>query len=75
MNEERNIYIGYTKDLKKRLIYHNSGKSRYTKGHKWELIYYEAFRAKQDAMRREKSLKKGQSRRWLIERIKHSLHS
>ena len=38
-------YVGYTKDLKKRLYLHNSGKgAKFTRGRKWKLIYKEAFK-------------------------------
>ena len=68
------LYIGYTYDLKRRMEEHNSGKSKYTKGRKWELIYYEAYKAKEDATKREYQLKRGvQQKRWLKERIKHSI--
>lgn len=52
------LYIGYTKDLRKRLTEHNSGLNRATKGKiPWELIYYEAYKASRDATKREKMLK------------------
>ncbi|MFZ2521883.1 MAG: GIY-YIG nuclease family protein [Minisyncoccia bacterium] len=41
--KDNNLYTGYTNDLKRRLIEHNSGKSKSTKSRKpFELIYYEA---------------------------------
>ena len=69
------IYTGYTSDLKERLATHNQGKNRSTRGRKWKLVYYEAYRSEQDARKREHHLKKsGQARRWLKERIKMSLN-
>ena len=54
------LYIGYTSDLKKRFIEHNSGKSTYTKTRgPWSLIYYEAFKSRKDAKNREVYLKSG----------------
>lgn len=54
----RRLYIGYTADLKGRLAQHNSGNSRATKaGKPYELVYYEAYRAKSDALKRERQLK------------------
>ena len=33
-------YVGYTKDIKKRISLHNSGKgAKFTRGRKWKLIY------------------------------------
>lgn len=52
-------YIGYTKDLKLRLIYHNGGKSKYTKTKRpWNLVYYEAYASDSWARKREIQLKK-----------------
>lgn len=69
------IYIGYTIDLKARLEKHNNGKSFATKSKTpWELVYYEAFKDKQDALVREKMLKyDGKGKGLLKRRIKRSL--
>lgn len=69
------IYIGYTEDLKKRLKLHNQGGVDSTKlGKPWELIYYEAYKIKEDATHREKMLKQdGRSRTWLKKRLRESL--
>ena len=73
-NEKGTKYIGYTSNLKRRLDEHNQGINESTKGHKWMLVYYEAFRAERDARKREKNLKQsGQGRRWLYERVSESL--
>ena len=73
-NELSKIYIGRTADLEKRIIAHNKGLNTSTKGHQWELIYYEAYKSIEDALEREKQLKKhGQAKRWLKHRIARSL--
>ena len=73
---ERKFYIGFTRDVEQRLLSHNAGRNRSTKGSRWELVYYEAYASKQDARCRERSLKKhGQSLRALKERIDGSLLS
>ena len=52
-------YVGYTKDLNKRLHNHNNNKgAKSTKGHKWELIYKKKFISKTKAMSYEYKLKK-----------------
>ena len=53
-------YIGYTNDLKKRVKAHNEGKgAKYTKGRgPVELIYYEEYEEKSQAMRREWEMKR-----------------
>ena len=74
INEQREIYIGYSADLKARVEAHNLGINRSTKGHQWRLVYCEAYLAEQDAREREKGLKiSGQAKRWLKERIANSL--
>lgn len=61
-----NTYIGYTKDLKRRLREH--------RGKKPGLLYYEAYKDERDARAREQKLKmRGQSIRWLKQRLKFSL--
>ncbi len=58
-NELRNqIYVGSTKDLRRRLAEHNKGKEKSTKRYlPWTLIYYEAFNHEKYARDREKKLK------------------
>ena len=52
-------YVGYTKDLKKRISLHNSGKgAKFTRGRKWKLIYKEKFLSKNKAISREYYIKK-----------------
>lgn len=52
-------YVGYTKDLKKRISLHNLGKgAKFTRGRKWKLIYKEIFNSKNKAISREYYIKK-----------------
>ena len=53
------LYSGYTNDLEHRLAVHNSGKgAKYTRARlPVQLVYYEGFCSKRDAMRREAKLK------------------
>lgn len=69
------IYTGYSSDLKKRFTEHNNGKSKATKPYlPWELIFYEAYKSKSDAKRREMYLKTTKGRKaiklMLIDSIK-----
>tara|TARA_B100000963_G_scaffold210015_1_gene182979 strand:- start:3088 stop:3351 length:264 start_codon:yes stop_codon:yes gene_type:complete len=51
-------YVGYTNNLKKRIILHNSGKgAKFTRGRKWKLIYKEKFTSKNKAISREYYIK------------------
>jgi len=53
------IYIGFTKNLERRLVSHNSNINRATKRAegKWILVYAEAYRTERDARVRENKLK------------------
>lgn len=68
------FYIGYTNDLKRRLLKHNQKLNFSTKLYApWKLIYYEACLEKSDAERREFYLKTSQGRRMIKMRIKDYL--
>ncbi|MBR4026932.1 MAG: GIY-YIG nuclease family protein [Lachnospiraceae bacterium] len=58
--KDNSLYIGWTNDLEKRIKAHNEGKgAKYTRPRRpVELVYYEAFATKQEAMSREYHLKK-----------------
>jgi putative endonuclease len=66
------LYIGYTADLKQRLLSHNElAKKGWTvKYRPWELIYSEEFMDKSLAMKREKELKSHNRRDFLRTLIK-----
>jgi len=65
-------YIGYSTDLKRRILEHNNKKCRSTSfDGPWELVYYEAFKLENDARREEIFLKTGKGR----ERIKFLFNS
>ncbi|ODS33854.1 MAG: GIY-YIG nuclease superfamily protein [Candidatus Scalindua rubra] len=71
----KKIYIGYTSDLKRRLKEHNEGKNYTTlRMLPIELVYYEAYKSKEDAKNREKQLKRyGNALLFLKKRIKKCL--
>ncbi len=69
-------YVGFTSNLQKRLIDHNSGGTKSTKRQKgsWALIYAEAYRSESDARDRERRLKNhGSGKRELFKRLQGSL--
>ena len=58
-NNKKISYVGYTNDLKKRIKLHNTGKgAKFTRGKKWNLVYYEKYDSKSTAMKEEFRLKK-----------------
>lgn len=72
---DKSLYIGCTGNLRKRFVEHNEGKTKSIK-HKRPLvlIYYEAYRDKTDARKREIELKKNSYRKeQLIKRLENSL--
>lgn len=59
-------YIAYSTNLKQRLKSHNHGDNKATKPYRpFDLIFYEAFKNKEDAKRREVYLKSIKGRRAL----------
>jgi len=56
--KDNSFYVGYTNNIERRLKEHNNGLVGYTKTRKpWNLVYYEAFLALEDARSRESNLK------------------
>lgn len=72
-------YIGCTKNLRKRIEEHKDSAGCQTTQNvddstQWKLIYYEAYREKSDATRREARLKDyGAARGHLYKRVKDSI--
>ena len=57
-------YVGYTKNLKKRIQLHNTGKgAKFTRGRTWKLIYKEILKSKSKAISREYYIKNNKSLR------------
>ena len=57
-DKKKITYVGYTSDLKKRIILHNLGKgAKFTRGRKWKLIYKEKISSKKEAISREYYIK------------------
>jgi len=57
-------YVGYTNNLKKRILLHNNGKgAKFTRGREWSLIYKEKFNSKSKAISREYYIKNNRTLR------------
>ncbi len=60
------IYVGMSQDVDQRLIQHNDGKTRSTKGYRpWKLIYREELASRIEARVKEKYLKSGVGKEFL----------
>ena len=60
-------YVGWTKDVRKRLKKHNLGLgAKFTRGRKWKLLYFESLKSKSKAMAREYQIKKDRKLRKII---------
>jgi len=56
-------YVGFSRDVTRRLESHNQGKNRYTSAYRpWRLVMYSAFPSETQARAFEKYLKSGSGR-------------
>ena len=61
-NPEGRLYIGFTTDLDRRVRQHQEGNAGWTRCRgPWELVYFETFTDRSEAMRRERNLKRGKT--------------
>lgn len=59
-NSNGRLYIGFTTDLERRVQQHQQGEGGWTRGRgPWELVHFETFDDRVEAMRRERNLKRG----------------
>ena len=64
---DNSFYIGQTDNLEKRLNEHKNGQgAKWVKNHlPFELIHWEVFKTREEAVKREQDLKTGFGRKWL----------
>ena len=68
-NKNTYTYIGYTNDIKKRLVLHNNSKgAKYTRGRLWDIVYKKKYLNKSMAMKEEYLLKKNRKLRTKIKK-------
>ena len=61
--KDSSFYIGQTEDLEKRLNFHNQGLSKYTSRKiPWHIVYFEEYKTRTEALKRERFLKKQRNR-------------
>ena len=72
--KDKGFYVGSTLDLKNRIRMHNEEKVNSTKSRApFELVFYETYRNKYDAIRREDYLKSTKGKRTLRNMLKEYL--
>ena len=74
--KDDNFYVGFTDNIKKRVLDHNSGKVKSTRNRRpFKLVYWEGCLNKKDALRREKYLKSTWGKRYIKNRIDNFLNT
>ena len=74
--KDRNLYTGYTTDLRQRIAHHTAGKAPSTRDRRpLQLIYYEAYLLPKDARAREVFLKSGSGKRFIRKQLGHYFSS
>jgi putative endonuclease len=72
--KDRMFYVGFTRDLRKRVKDHNNGLVSSTRRRKpLELVYWEGCLNQTDATRREKYLKSSWGKRYIKNRLRSYL--
>ena len=72
--KDKMFYVGFTKDLRKRVQDHNHGLVPSTKRRTpFELVYWEGYLNQADATRREKYLKSSWGKRYIKSRLRDYL--
>ncbi|MDD5530094.1 MAG: GIY-YIG nuclease family protein [bacterium] len=70
-NDKKRIYVGMSKDPKNRLIEHNAGKTKSTKGFRpWKLMYIQECKDRVEGRKLEKNLKSGSKKEELKKMLK-----
>jgi putative endonuclease len=68
--QDQKLYVGYTENLKRRMVQHHEGQVPATKGRRpIKLIYFEGCLNQSDALKREKYLKTHYGRMFLKKRL------
>ena len=69
-NSQGRLYVGFTTDLERRVRQHKEGEGGWTRSRgPWELVHFESFATRAEAMQRERNLKRGKTNQELRERL------
>jgi putative endonuclease len=70
-NPQGRLYVGFTTNLEKRVRQHHEGEGGWTHSRgPWELVHFESFTTRAEALRRERNLKRGKTNQELRERFR-----
>ncbi len=70
--KNNDLYVGSAEDLDVRLSRHNNGRVKSTKAYRpWELLEYEAYTTRSEAVQRERFLKTHQQKEILKKKYGH----
>lgn len=59
-------YVGFSTNVNRRLRQHNAGKNKSTKPYRpYELLFFESYVSKEEALNREKFFKTGKGREYI----------
>jgi putative endonuclease len=65
-SKDGRFYVGLTDNVERRVFQHNSGKAKSTKGYvPWTLLFFEEFKTRVEARKREKFLKAGSGKEYI----------
>jgi putative endonuclease len=68
--KDKHLYVGYTSNLQKRLLEHNSGLTKSTKSRlPFELLFFEEFESRSEAMLRERFFKTGKGKEYIYSKL------
>jgi putative endonuclease len=71
--KDQSFYIGYSKDPKARLEKHNRPHKGYTaRKQPWEIFFIEQYQTKEEALQRERFIKKQKSKQFILNLKKES---
>ena len=69
-NPQGRLYVGFTTDLERRVRQHQEGEAGWTHSRgPWELIHFEGFTTRAEALRGERNLKRGKTNQELRRRF------
>lgn len=72
-NKDGRFYVGMSQNVEIRILEHNSGRVKSTKGYvPWRIFFHEAFPDRESARKREKYLKSGFGKKWIKEKYNRS---